>query len=110
MSRLFVSGVAAVAWLAVMSPAVASGVTYDKLAYLTFNGDNITKSTEPNHAETAKAFVADGAAWLEHPGNYKSAAFISHERIREYAEGIFEVEKVVERDYDTMDALYARPL
>ena len=37
MSRLFVSGVAAVAWLAVMSPAVARGVTYDKLAYLTFN-------------------------------------------------------------------------
>ena len=37
MSKLFVSGVAAVAWLAVMSPAVASGDTYDKLAYLTFN-------------------------------------------------------------------------
>ena len=37
MSRLFVSGVAAVAWLAVMSPAAASGETYDKLAYLTFS-------------------------------------------------------------------------
>jgi LPXTG-motif cell wall-anchored protein len=37
MSRLFVSGVAAVAWLAVMSPAPASAVTHDKLAYLTFN-------------------------------------------------------------------------
>jgi hypothetical protein len=37
MSRLFVSGVAAVALVAVMTPAPASGVTYDKLAHLTFS-------------------------------------------------------------------------
>ena len=37
MSRLFVSGVVALALIAVMTPAPASGVTYDKLAYLTFN-------------------------------------------------------------------------
>ena len=37
MTRLFVSGVAAVALAAVMAPAPASGVTYDKLAYLTFS-------------------------------------------------------------------------
>jgi LPXTG-motif cell wall-anchored protein len=34
---MFVSGVAAVALIAVMTPAPASGVTYDKLAYLTFS-------------------------------------------------------------------------
>jgi hypothetical protein len=37
MSRLFVSGVAAVALIAAMTPAPASGVTYDKLAYLAFS-------------------------------------------------------------------------
>jgi hypothetical protein len=37
MSRLFVSGVVAVALVAVMAPAPASGTTYDKLAYLTFS-------------------------------------------------------------------------
>lgn len=37
MSRLLMSGVAAVALVAVMTPAPASGVTYDKLAYLTFS-------------------------------------------------------------------------
>ena len=37
MSRLFVSGVATVALVVVMTPAPASGVTYDKLAYLTFS-------------------------------------------------------------------------
>jgi hypothetical protein len=37
MSRLFVSGVVVVALAAVMTPAPASGVTYDKLAYLTFS-------------------------------------------------------------------------
>ena len=37
MFRLFVSGVAAVALFAVIAPAPASGVTYDKLAYLTFS-------------------------------------------------------------------------
>jgi hypothetical protein len=37
MSRLFISGVAAAALVAVMTPAPASGVTYDKLAYLTFS-------------------------------------------------------------------------
>ena len=36
MSRLFVSGVVA-ALLAVMTPAAANAVTYDKLAYLTFS-------------------------------------------------------------------------
>jgi hypothetical protein len=37
MSRLFVSGVVAAALVAVMTPAPASAVTYDKLAYLTFS-------------------------------------------------------------------------
>jgi len=37
MSRLFVSGVVAAALVAVMTPAPASGVTYDKLANLTFS-------------------------------------------------------------------------
>lgn len=37
MSRLFVIGIAAVALVAVMTPAPASGVTFDKLAYLTFS-------------------------------------------------------------------------
>lgn len=37
MSRLFVSVVAAAALVAVMTPAPASGVTYDKLAYMTFS-------------------------------------------------------------------------
>ena len=37
MARLFVSGVAVAALLAVTVPAPASGVTYDKLAYLTFS-------------------------------------------------------------------------
>jgi hypothetical protein len=37
MSRLIVSGVVAAALAAVMMPAPASGVTYDKLAYLTFS-------------------------------------------------------------------------
>ena len=37
MSRLFVSGVAVVALAAAMVPAPASGVTHDKLAYLTFS-------------------------------------------------------------------------
>ena len=37
MSRLFVSGVAAVALIAAITPAPASGVTYDKLAFLTFS-------------------------------------------------------------------------
>ena len=37
MSRLFVSGVAVAALVAVMTPVPASGVTYDKLAYLTFS-------------------------------------------------------------------------
>jgi hypothetical protein len=37
MSRLFVSGVVVAALVAVMTPAPASGVTYDKLAYLTFS-------------------------------------------------------------------------
>ena len=38
MPRLFVSGFAVAALVAVMAPAPASGITYDKLAYLTFNG------------------------------------------------------------------------
>lgn len=80
------------------------------LAYLTFNGDSITKSKEPHHAATAEAYRAQGFAWLEHPGNYKSAAFVSHDLIREYADGIFQVDKVIKRDYDTMDVLYARAL
>jgi hypothetical protein len=37
MSRLFVTGVVAAALVAVMAPAPASGITYDKLAYLTFS-------------------------------------------------------------------------
>ena len=37
MSRLFVSGVVAAALVAVMTPAPANAVTYDKLAYLTFS-------------------------------------------------------------------------
>ena len=37
MSRLFVSGVVVTALVAVMAPAPASGVTNDKLAYLTFS-------------------------------------------------------------------------
>lgn len=37
MSRLFVSGVAAVALAAVMTPAPVRGETFDKLAYLTFS-------------------------------------------------------------------------
>jgi hypothetical protein len=37
MSRLFVSGAVTAALVAVMTPAAASGVTYDKLAYLTFS-------------------------------------------------------------------------
>jgi hypothetical protein len=37
MSRLFVSGIVVAALVAVMTPAPASGVTYDKLAYLTFS-------------------------------------------------------------------------
>lgn len=37
MSRLVVSGAVAAALVAVMAPAPASGVTYDKLAYLTFS-------------------------------------------------------------------------
>jgi len=37
MSRLFVSGVVVTALVAVMAPAPASGVTHDKLAYLTFS-------------------------------------------------------------------------
>lgn len=37
MSRLFVPGVIAAALVAVMTPAPASGVTYDKLAYLSFS-------------------------------------------------------------------------
>lgn len=37
MSRLFVSGVVVAAMVAVMTPAPASAVTYDKLAYLTFS-------------------------------------------------------------------------
>jgi hypothetical protein len=36
MTKVFVSGVAAAALLAVLAPAPASGETYDKLAYLTF--------------------------------------------------------------------------
>jgi hypothetical protein len=38
MSRLFVSGVVVAALTAVMTPAPAGAITYDKLAYLTFNG------------------------------------------------------------------------
>jgi SAM-dependent methyltransferase len=78
------------------------------LAYLTFNGDTITQSPEPSHAEPARKFREEGSVWIEQAGNYKSAAFMSHERIREKADGIFEVEDVVARDYNTMDALYAR--
>jgi len=78
------------------------------LAYLTFNGDSITKSDVPSHAKPAEAFREKGAAWMEFPGNYKSAAFMSHDRVRQAAEGIFDVEKIIERDYNTMDALYAR--
>lgn len=37
MARLFVSGVVAAALAAAMTPAPASAVTYDKLAYLTFS-------------------------------------------------------------------------
>jgi hypothetical protein len=37
MFRLFVSGVVAAALVAVMTPAPANAVTYDKLAYLTFS-------------------------------------------------------------------------
>jgi hypothetical protein len=37
MFRLFVSGVVAVAFVALTAPTPASGVTFDKLAYLTFN-------------------------------------------------------------------------
>ena len=37
MFRLFVSGVVAVAFVALTTPTPASGVTFDKLAYLTFN-------------------------------------------------------------------------
>lgn len=37
MTRLFVSGVAAVALVAALTPGPASGITYDKLAYLTFS-------------------------------------------------------------------------
>jgi hypothetical protein len=37
MSRLFVSGVVVTALVALMAPGPASGVTYDKLAYLTFS-------------------------------------------------------------------------
>jgi len=37
MSRLFVSGVVVAAFAVLLTPAPASGVTYDKLAYLTFN-------------------------------------------------------------------------
>jgi hypothetical protein len=37
MSRLFVSGVVVAALVAVMTPAPANAVTYDKLAYLTFS-------------------------------------------------------------------------
>ena len=80
------------------------------LAYLTFNGDTITESSLPSHAERADAFREHGAAWLDKPGNYKSAAFLSHERIREMAAGIFEIEAVARRDYHSMDALYARVL
>lgn len=37
MTRLLTSGVAAVALVAALAPAPASGATYDQLAYLTFN-------------------------------------------------------------------------
>jgi hypothetical protein len=37
MSRLFVSGVVVAALVAVMTPAPANAVTYDKLAYMTFS-------------------------------------------------------------------------
>jgi hypothetical protein len=37
MSRLFVFGIVAAALVAVMTPASATGVTYDKLTYLTFS-------------------------------------------------------------------------
>jgi SAM-dependent methyltransferase len=78
------------------------------LAYLTFNGDTITQSPVPSHAAPAQEFLESGSVWIEQAGNYKSAAFMSHERIRKEAEGVFVVEDVIARDYNTMDAMYAR--
>jgi SAM-dependent methyltransferase len=94
------------AWFKEIARTLRSG----SLAYLTFNGDTITESQLPGHAPTADEFRQNGAAWLEQPGNYKSAAFMSHDSVKEAAEGIFEVEKIVARDYQTMDALYARAI
>ena len=79
------------------------------LAYLTFNGDTITESTVGSHAKTADEFRDQGAAWLEQPGNYKSADSCRRNGSR-VRRGYFEVEQVVARDYNTMDALYARAL
>lgn len=80
------------------------------LAYLTFNGDTIVTNTPPGHEATAAEFTANGSVWIEHAGNYKSAAYVSHDLVREAAEGIFTIDKIAARDFSTMDALYARPV
>ena len=59
------------------------------LAYLTFNGDTITEFHRGLYAKTADEFRDQGAAWLEQPGNYKSAAFLSHDRFPRVRRGYF---------------------
>jgi SAM-dependent methyltransferase len=91
------------AWFTEIARILRSGAT----AYLTFNGDRITESTEPQHAKAADEFRKQGWCWLEHKGHFKSAAFASHELVAEAASGIFKVARITRRDYQNMDALLA---
>src|SRR6185503_7332816 len=80
MFRLFVSGVVAAAFMALTMPVPASGVTFDKLAYMTFNapvqipGATLTAGTYRFHltnADTSRNVLQV----LSHAGTFVYAMF-----------------------------------
>jgi len=79
-------------------------------AYLTFNGDSIVESAEPQHAEAAAEFKRRGWAWIDNAGHYKSASFVEHSFVAEAARGLFNIGRIARRDYGPMDALLAEKL
>ena len=89
-------------WFAELARVLRPGA----LAYLTFNGDTITESNVSHHAKAAEEFRRQGWSWLPHGGHHKSAAFVSHSFVKEAAKGIFNVTKIIRRDYGPMDALF----